>query len=196
MQNFSCFIVSYISCVFLSCVVFLIFFYIPCLFCLGPLSLAPDNLSLLYLFYLQCFFYFLVELLDSSIPSSFQLDPLQCFSLFIGFHSQVLDCLHHFHQPNACIFLGIYFFLKLFLFLELFLCVFFKLLETFDEVYDDSFKLCILCSIKVISIDKYFYRNGVFWEDIDLIFYIVGNFLMRSGYGDFHCFKSDMDGAG
>jgi hypothetical protein len=72
---------------------------------------------------------FLVKLFAFSIPSSLLLESSSRFLPWF----QVLDYLHHFHQPYVCFFLvinQIFIFLKFFLLnlIELSLCVFFKLL--------------------------------------------------------------------
>lgn len=68
---------------------------------------------------------------------------------------QILDCLCHFIQPYFC---GVclegashntFFFLFMF-FLSSPSCFCLKLLELFDEVYDCSFKICVLGLSKVI----------------------------------------------
>lgn len=92
---------------------------------------------------------YIFRIVISSLSTIFLLE-LE-LSLLIRFSSQVLDCLHHFQHPCVCVFLGItqvFVLLKLFPVnvIGLFPCVFFKLIELFDEFYDCSFKFIVWSS--------------------------------------------------
>ena len=114
--------------------------------------------------------------------------PSQCSYVLIEFYSQLLDCLHHSHQPHVCIFSGIAWvliFFRLFLlgFIEVFHPVFFKLLKSFEAVYDFSFNFCVLGITRVILIGKLLYRFCK--ENIGLIIHIVGIPTIRYGHINF-----------
>lgn len=70
----------------------------------------------------------------------------------------------------------------LFNFIHRFLCFFLKLSEFFEEIYDCSFRFCVLEFLKVIVIDKYFYRINRFWQrSIGLTLNVVGILAMWPG---------------
>lgn len=93
-----------------SFAVFLKFFSITHLFGLDPLLyLQPLAFCLVldWAYLLDFPLSFLVKFLGFSIPSSFQLESLQCLHSLIKLHLQVLGCLHHFHHQHLCTSLGI-----------------------------------------------------------------------------------------
>lgn len=111
---------------------------------------------------------------------------------------QVMHHLHHFHQPYVCFSWAVTLFSLSFLpnFIELFLCVFLNFFEFFDEVYESSFKFCVLEFILQSLIGAHLCRIGRFHfcrtgrflrEDTGLIFHIAGIFVMRPEYVDFFC---------
>lgn len=97
---FVLFMVSYISYMFLSCA-FYNFSY--CLFTWSrSCTLSPDSLSSAWCIQAESFKAFFA--FSSYVIGffNFSLSPRQCLHLFIEFFSQVLDCLHHVHQPHVC----------------------------------------------------------------------------------------------
>lgn len=63
------------------------------------------------------------------------------------------------------------------------------------EVFDCSFKFCVLEFICVLINGKHFYRTGKFWKrDAGLLILFVF-FVMRSGYVLFFSSMSDLDRA-
>lgn len=138
------------------CIPFLWFFFFSCsLFIYSGSSILPsrqdlilclllDSLSMegLFLQGFQLGYWVFQFHLD------FSLSPSQCSYVLTEFYSQLLDCLHHSHQPHVCIFSGIAWvliFFQLFLlgFIEVFHPVFFKLLKSFEAVYNFSFNFCV-----------------------------------------------------
>lgn len=57
-----------------------------------------------------------------------------------------------------------------FKFIDLFLSVF---LNFFEEIYDYTFKFCVLGFIWVILIGEHFYGTDDFWEDTIFIFHVL-----------------------
>lgn len=107
---------------------------------------------------------------------------LQYFYIFIEFVLEILDHLHNFIQPYVYISLGITQELIIFesillKFIGLFLCVFFTLLKFFGQVYDWSFKFCLvslLTLLVIFGVRGYFQLIKaylvLFWLYIEFLF--------------------------
>lgn len=108
----------------------------------------------------------------------FRKSSLQGLHLLIKLHPQVLDVLHHFHQPHVCVFLDttqVFIPFSSVSVIEPFLWVFFKPLDSLRR--SRLFKFCVLRFIYAFSLTNISIRFLRFGEKILVWFVILFVFL-------------------